>query len=77
MSFRNREVIDHNGKLIKIYDGVEVLLGQLRRAGTKIAVISQTPEIATVHHLLKMLDIDRFIDYVEVSMESNTVHIQR
>lgn len=73
---RKREIVDHNGKVLKLYEGVADLLYQLKCSGSKIAVVSQTPEFGTAEHLLNLFDIKRFIDYAEISMESNTVHIE-
>ncbi len=69
-------IVDAQGKEMRLYPEVKLILNQIRDAGYKMAVASRTNEPDWAKQLIRLHELDHFFDYLEIYPGSKAEHFR-
>ncbi|MBN2166150.1 MAG: magnesium-dependent phosphatase-1 [Marinilabiliaceae bacterium] len=74
--YKNGEVFDSEGAKIKLYPDAVKIFETLKQNGYKIAIASRTNAPKSAKQLMKLLDIEKYIDHSEIYPKQKTFHFE-
>lgn len=71
---KDGKLLDAEGAHIQLYPGVLGIFEQIKQEKRQIAIASRTTSPRIARQLLKIFEIDKFVDYIEMYPKSKTEH---
>lgn len=76
-SLRKGKILDANGRRMELYPESLAILELLHQHNYPVAIASRTEEPSWARQLIKLFDIERFFDYMEIYPNSKLKHLSR
>lgn len=74
--FENDKLIDQNGRWIQLYPEVPAILELIKSKGTIMAIASRSNEPTWAMQLLRIFDIEKYFDIIEIYPGCKTEHLK-